>query len=127
MLRVGDLRAVLLDELAQALADRMFVLMDDRIGRVVLGQLGGGVEVGAAAGDGLRVLLTLALGQSIGGSVLGSLMSMSGAGTAFAAAAAAAALSALLPPSRLVSARTEEMNVLTQEQIRAHAERRSSS
>lgn len=54
-------------------------------------------------------------------------MSMSGAGTAFAAAAAAAALSALLPPSRLVSARTEEMNVLTQEQIRAHAERRSSS
>lgn len=39
----------------------------------------------------------------------------------------AASLSALLPPSRLVSARTEEMNVLTQEQIRAHAERRSSS
>lgn len=37
-LRVGDLRAVLFDELAQALADRMFVLMDDRIGRVVLGQ-----------------------------------------------------------------------------------------
>lgn len=79
-----------------------------------------------AAGVGLS-FLTLALGQSIGGSVLGSLMSMSGAGTAFAAAAAAAALSALLPPSRLVSARTEEMNVLTQEQIRAHAERRSSS
>ncbi len=79
-----------------------------------------------AAGVGLA-FLTLALGQSIGGSVLGSLMSLSGAGVTFAAAAAAAVLSATLPPSRLVSARTEEMNALTQEQIRAHAHRRPSS
>ena len=63
----------------------------------------------------------------MGGYRIGLRWSMSGARTAFAAAAAAAALSALLPPSRLVSARTEEMNVPTQEQIRAHAERRSSS
>lgn len=70
-----------------------------------------------AAGVGLSFLI-LALGQSIGGSALGSLLSWTGAGLTFALAAAAAVVSAALPPSRLVSTRTEELTALTVERDR---------
>ena len=64
-----------------------------------------------AAGVGLA-FLTLALGQTVGGSFLGSLLGWVGAGPAFLTAAAAAAVSAALAPSRLVGARTEELTVV---------------
>ncbi|WP_022872242.1 MFS transporter [Nesterenkonia alba] len=75
-----------------------------------------------AAGVGLS-FLTLALGQAIGGAVLGGLIDTYSVALAFMVAAGAVVLSATLAPSKVISARTEELTVLRQDQIDDHIAR----
>ncbi|WP_146341559.1 MFS transporter [Nesterenkonia sp. NBAIMH1] len=71
-----------------------------------------------ASGVGLS-FLTLALGQAIGGALLGSLIDSAGAALAFAGAAALTGLSAALAPSKAISTRTQEIAVLRQGDVGA--------
>lgn len=64
-----------------------------------------------AAGVGLAFLM-LALGQSIGGSLVGGLLGWAGAAAAFAAAAGVAVLSAVLAPRHLVGPHTRELRTV---------------
>lgn len=61
-----------------------------------------------AAGVGMAFLM-LALGQSIGGSLVGGLLGEAGAAPAFAAAAGVAVLSAVLAPRHLVAPQAREL------------------
>lgn len=65
-----------------------------------------------AAGVGLAFLM-LALGQSIGGSLVGGLLGWAGAVAAFAAAAGVGLVSAALAPKHLIGPHTRELRTVT--------------